>query len=241
MSMALPMTERHAKPEDYRRIYDLFQAPIARFDCGRRCAPLNGGEPVCCSTDHAMPVVDRAEWRLLKSRTDMWRHHRPSDALGKRLVAELHASCLAIECKGSRHCERDNRTLACRSFPFFPYIERDGRFAGLSIHWTFVDRCWVMSNLQIVDDEFRRQFVAAYELLFQADPGEFQVHKEYSATLRRVFSRKGLAIPMIGREGGLFKILPHGGGTVECKAEKLPKFGPYRSERAYRAAVADSL
>jgi hypothetical protein len=27
---------------------------------------------------------------------------------------------------------------------------------------------------------------------------------------------------------------------VECKAEKLPKFGPYRSERAYRAAVADS-
>ncbi len=86
-----------------------------------------------------------------------------------------------------------------------------------------------MSNLQIVDGEFRRQFVAAYELLFQADPGELQVHKEYSATLRRVFSRKGLAIPMIGRDGGLFKILPpwrreggvQGGEAAEVRALSL--------------------
>ncbi len=227
-----------ATSDDYRHIYDHFQASITRFDCGRRCAPLNGGEPVCCSTDHALPVVERAEWRLLKSRTDMWRQHRPDDALGKRLVDELHGSCLAIECKGARHCERDNRTLACRSFPFFPYIDRAGDFIGLSIHWTFVDRCWVMSNLGIVDAEFRRQFIAAYEFLFRADPDELQVHKEYSATLRRVFSRKRLAIPFIGRDGGLFKILPHGGGVVRCVANKLPKFGPFRSERAYRAAVS---
>jgi hypothetical protein len=235
------MTQRRAKPEDYRRIYDMFQAPIARFDCGQRCAPLNGGEPVCCSTAHALPVVDRAEWQLLKSRSDLWRPHKPEDAQGKRLVEELHASCLAIECKGARHCERDNRSLACRSFPFFPYIGREGDFIGLTIHWTFTDRCWVMSNFQIVDGEFRRQFVAAYEMLFQADPGELEVHREYSATLRRVFSRKRQAIPLIGREGGLFKILPHGGGMIARPAEKLPKFGPFRSERAYRAALAQAL
>jgi hypothetical protein len=234
------MSKHRIQPADFKAIYDIFNAPVSRFDCGKYCSPLNGGEPVCCSTDNAVPIVDRAEFALLQSRSDLWHRHRPDDAAGKQLVADLHSSCLAVECKGARHCERDNRSLACRSFPFFPYLDRKDAFIGLSIHWTFADRCWVMSNLEIVDAEYRRQFVAAHELLFEKDPGEHQLHREYSATLRRVFSRKKLAIPLIGRDGGLFKILPHGGAMVAATAKSLPKFGPYRSERAYKAAVAQA-
>jgi hypothetical protein len=233
-----PVARRRVTPQDYARIYAMFQAPISRFDCGKRCAPLNGGEPVCCTTDHAIPVVDRAEWRLLQQRTRLWRRHKPTDRAGRAVVADLAHSCLAIECKGARHCERDNRTLACRSFPFFPYIDREGAFIGLSIHWMFIDRCWVISNFWVVDAEFRRQFVAAYEYLFEADPDEYEVHKQYSATLRRIFSRRRRPIPLIGRDGGCFKILPRGRGLRACKPDELPKYGPYRSERAYRAAVA---
>jgi hypothetical protein len=228
---------QRAEPEDFARIYEMFQAPIARFDCGKHCAPLNGGEPVCCSTRHAVPVVDRSEWRLLRGRTSLWRRHHPTDRAGRKLIAELDKSCLAIECKGARHCERDNRSLACRAFPFFPYIDSKGEFVGLSIHWTFADRCWVISNLAIVDHEFRRQFIAAYEFLFRVDPGEFEVHKQHSASLRRVFSRQRRPIPFIDREGRFFKILPHRRGMRACAPEGLPKYGPYRSERSYRVAL----
>jgi hypothetical protein len=234
------MGNKRITSDDFRHIYEIFQAPISRFDCGKHCAPLNGGEPVCCTTDHAVPVVDRAEWNLVRSRSDLWHRYHPTDAAGRAVVADLAKSCLAIECKGVRHCERDNRTLACRSFPFFPYIDRAGDFIGLSVHWAFLDRCWVISNLSIVDAAFRQQFIAAYEFLFEADPGEYTTHKQYSATLRRVFSRQGKPIPLIGRDGGFFKILPRGRGMRPCKPESLPKYGPYRSERAYRAAVAEA-
>jgi hypothetical protein len=235
-----PSTRQRITPQDFAHVYAMFQAPISRFNCGQRCAPLNGGEPVCCSTDHAIPVVDRAEWRLLQPRTKLWHHYKPTDAAGRAVVADLGRNCIAVECKGARHCERDNRTLACRSFPFFPYVDRAGDFIGLSIHWTFVDRCWVISNFWVVDAEFRRQFIAAYEYLFEADPGEYETHKQYSATLRRIFSRQRQPIPLIARDGGCFKILPHGRGMRACKPEDLPKYGPYRSERAYRAAVVEA-
>jgi len=234
------MKGQAVQPEHFARIYDMFQAPISRFDCGKFCSPLNGGEPVCCSTDHAIPVVDRAEWDLLRRRTRLWRRYKPTDRAGREIVRDLTKACLAIECKGVCHCERDNRTLACRSFPFFPYIDAGGDFIGLSIHWTFADRCWVISNFAVVDAEFRRQFLAAYDYLFRIDPGEYKVHKEYSATIRRVFSRRREAFPLMDRQGRCFRVQPHGRGVCACRPEDLPKFGAYRSQRAYRAAVREA-
>src|SRR5579871_2535296 len=118
------MPRRRIQPSDFKQIYDIFSAPISRFDCGQYCSPLNGGEPVCCSTENAVPIVDRAEFALLESRSDLWQRYRPKDAGGKDVVRDLHSSCLAVACKGVRHCERDNRSLACRAFPFFPYLDR---------------------------------------------------------------------------------------------------------------------
>ena len=51
------MAKATLKPADFASLYDGFTAPVSRFDCGRKCAPLNGGEPVCCSTQNAVPVV----------------------------------------------------------------------------------------------------------------------------------------------------------------------------------------
>ena len=72
--------------DDIRHIYDNFTASITRYDCGRRCAPLNGGEPVCCSTKNAVPVVHRPEWDLLRSRTDLWSKFKPYDEATRRIV-----------------------------------------------------------------------------------------------------------------------------------------------------------
>lgn len=221
----------HPGPALYQRIYDGFQSPVSRFDCGRKCAPHNGGEPVCCSTAHAIPVVDRREWQLLKSRTRLWRLYRPRGADGREAVADLHHDCRAIECKGAAFCERDNRTLSCRTFPFFPYITRAGDFVGLAYYWTFEDRCWVISNLAVVDPAFVREFVAAYELLFQHEPLEFDALKDHSANMRRVFTRWRRPIPLIGRVGGFYAIEPGSHLIRQATPDEFPRHGPYAEER----------
>jgi len=228
------------KPADFAVVFDRFRSSVSRYDCGRFCAPLNNGEPVCCSTQNAIPVVDKTEFQLLKSRTDLWRLFKPYDAASRQIVDELHKSCTAIECKGARFCERDNRTMACRAFPFYPYITKDDEVLGLATYWTFEDRCWLISNMQVVEREFVQEFLAAYAYIFERDPAEFKAMKSQSAYHRRTFSRRNEAIPMIGRAGGFFKVLPHSGRIVPLAADKLPRFGAYVSEAGYRRAVKDA-
>lgn len=218
----------HPRLDAYRRIYERFQSSISRYDCGKQCSPHNGGEPVCCSTKDAVPLVDKWEWELLRGRTAMWRPYVPNDASGRKIVEDLHEDCRAIECRGARHCERDNRTMACRTFPFFPYVTREGAFIGLSYLWDFEDRCWVISNLAIVDRAFVAEFIEAYELLFAHDREEFEANRDHSAVMRRVFTRWNRVIPLIGREGEALAIEPRTHVVRPARFEEFPKHGPYR-------------
>jgi hypothetical protein len=221
---------RAARVELYRRVYQDFQAPVSRFDCGRKCAPHNGGEPVCCSTDHAIPIADKAEFELLRSRTDLWRRYTPNDAAARREVAGMHRDCVAIECKGARHCERDNRTMACRAFPFFPYMTRAGEIVGLAYFWAFEDRCWVISNLAVVTTDFVRECIAAYEAVFAVDRLEYETNLRLSADMRRVFARTERIIPVIGRDGGTYAVEPRSHHLRPATPAEFPKFGPYTDE-----------
>jgi hypothetical protein len=228
------------QPAHYGELYDRFQANVSRYDCGRICAPLNNGEPVCCTTSHAIPVVDKTEFQLLQTRSDLWHRFKPTDANSRKIVNELHKSCCAIECKGARSCERDNRTLACRAFPFYPYITKDDRLVGLGTYWIFEDRCWLISNMQVVERDFIQEFVAAYEYVFERDPEERQVMRGHSATHRRIFSRQDRIIPLIGRDGGFFKVMPRSGEIRPARITEFKKIGPYRSEKAYQRAVKEA-
>ena len=226
-------------PGDFAQLYDGFNAPVSRFDCGRKCAPLNGGEPVCCSTQNAVPVVHKVEFELLKTRTDLWTKFKPYDYSTREIVAELTSDCTAIACKGARHCERDQRTIACRGFPFFPYITREREFVGIGTYWVFEDRCWMMSNLEVVDQKFIDEFVATYEALFVKDPSEFKTYVDFSAAARRVFSRWKRDISLLGRDGGLLVVEPSTGAIRPGRKKDYPKVEPFRSEREYRAAIKE--
>lgn len=227
-------------PADFAEVFDRFRSSVSRYDCGRFCAPLNNGEPVCCSTDNAIPIVDKTEFQLLRSRTDLWHLYKPVDATSRQIVKELHKSCTAIECKGARFCERDNRTMACRAFPFYPYFNREGELLGLATYWGFEDRCWLISNMQVVERDFIREFVAAYEYIFQRDPDELKAMKSQSAYHRRTFSRRNESIALIGRDGGFFRVLPRSGRIVPLAVEKLPRYGAYKSPATYRRAVKEA-
>ena len=235
------MAKNKPSQNTYRKIYDILQAPVSsKHDCGRICAPLNGGEPICCSTENAIPVVDKDEWTLLKHRTKMWKIFKPFDAASRKIVDDLATTCRAIECNGARNCERDNRTLACRSFPFFPYMSKDGFIIGVSYYWGFEDQCWVISNLDKVDIEYVAEMVRAHEILFEEDPDELETFMDHSADMRRVFSRWDRAIPVITADGRYLKVLPHGEGVERAGADDFEAFGPYVSEETYAKAVAEA-
>lgn len=226
--------------DDIQSLYDGFTAPVSRFDCGRMCAPLNNGEPVCCSTQNAVPVVHKVEFELLKPRTDIWSKFKPYDYATRQIVDELTSDCMAIQCKGGRFCERDNRTLACRGFPFFPYLTRERQFIGVGTYWVFEDRCWMMSNLEIVDRVFVEQFVTTYEELFKKDQTEFKTYVDFSASARRVFSRWKRPLPLLGRQGELLIVEPSTGAVRPGRKKDYPKVTPFRSDKEYRAAIKEA-
>ena len=130
--------------------------------------------------------------------------------------------------------------VACRAFPFYPYITREGIRRPRHL-WTYKDRCWLISNMKVVERDFVQEFVAAYEYIFTKDPDEYATMKSHSAAHRRVFSRRGIPIPLIGREGGYLQVLPRSGGRIlPLPGSRLPKFGAYVSQAAYRKAVEDA-
>ena len=234
------MPKATIKPADFASLYEGFTAPVSRFDCGRKCAPLNGGEPVCCSTQNAVPVVHKVEFDLLKSRTDLWSKFKPYDYATRQIVAELTSDCMAIHCKGARHCERDNRTIACRGFPFYPYLTRERQFVGVGTYWVFEDRCWMMSNLEIVDRAFVEQFIATYEALFIKDNSEFTTYVDFSrlgaARLFALEARDPAARPP-GRASDRRALDRRDPPRPQ---EGLPKVAPFSSEKEYREAVKEA-
>ena len=215
---------------NFADLYARFDAPIAAFDCGERCAPHNeNGAPFCCDTRHAVPTAYDAEWVYLQDNTDLWHTWQGrSVAEKRRLEKETPDGMVLLECKGHRLCQRGFRAITCRAFPFFPYITRDDWFVGMTYYWQYEYACWVVSNLQVVTPEYQAQFMAAFDELFERMPEERESYRQYSSTMRRVFGRWGRAIPLLHRNGKTYKVTPRNGRMRRVEATRLPKFGPYQ-------------
>lgn len=215
---------------DFPRLYARFQAPIAAFDCGAKCAPYNeNGVPFCCDTDHMVPTAYSEEWEYLQGATDLW-HRWEADEPGEteRLQAETPEGQVLIACQGHTRCQRGFRALSCRAFPFYPYIDAEGKFTGLSFYWEYRDRCWVANNLQVVSAEYREQFIATYDELFARLPQEYENFRSHSENVRQLFARHRRSIPLIHRDGNTYKVSPRTGRMLRVRPEDFPKYGPYR-------------
>ena len=207
---------------DYAAVYSGFQAPISKiYNCGAKCAPFNDGVPVCCDTGYAIPIVEKSEFAQLRNRTKMWRPFVPRTSDQKAEVADLKGSdSCAIECRGAAHCERDNRSLACRSFPFFPYFDAEKTLVGLTHYWNFEGLCWVIHNLTIVEKPFIDQFMATHEFIFKKDDVWRVTYVEQSSAMRGVYSRRGEKFAVILRDGTYCWVLPKSGGKMVPATKK---------------------
>jgi hypothetical protein len=230
------------RPDEIRDFYDDFDAPITALDCGRKCAPYNpSGKPFCCDICHAVPTAYAGEWEYLQANTDLWHEWRADKCVDNeaerleelaRLQDETADNMILMECLGPDCCQREYRALTCRQFPFFPYLTSGYEFIGLSYYWEFEDQCWVISNLSVVSDEYRRQFIAAFDRLFDRMPEELDAYAGHSEHMREEFAKRRRTIPLLGRDGGAYKISPASERLRRIPVESLPKYGPYRAAAA---------
>jgi len=214
-------------PAQFASLYAEFDAPITSLDCGTKCAPYNNGIPVCCDTRHAVPTAYSAEWHYLQVNTDLWHLWIGETHAETARLQDEAPHLILIECLGHQHCQRNYRSLTCRAFPFAPYLNSVGQFLGLTYYWEYEDRCWVISNLDVVTDEYRRQFVNAFERVFDQISGERDGFAQHSAEMRRVFAKDEQMIPLLHRDGGAFYVNPTTETLSPTQADAFPKYDPF--------------
>lgn len=222
---------------DWRNLYDGFAAPISEWDCGQKCAPYNPtGQPFCCDICHAIPAAYDSEWDYLQKTTDLWHPYHPEecasppDAEAGRAVPELNlpSGMVPLACLGATRCQRPNRLLSCRAFPFFPYITRDYRFLGLTIEWEFAPVCWVISNLGVVSLVYRQQFLRTFDFLLATFDDVFESYAAHSERLRAHFAGQKRRFPLLHRNGGTYLVSPRSERLQPVAPENLPRYGFYR-------------
>jgi hypothetical protein len=214
---------------NFEEFYSQFHLPLTDFDCGEKCAPYNEFRiPFCCDIRHAVPTAFDLEWVYLDTKSTLWHlwEGENQDETGF-LRNQTPSNQVLVECQGHTKCQRNFRTLTCRAFPFFPYINIDAEFIGLSYYWQYEDRCWVISHLDRVSKDYRSQFVAAYEQLFCMYPKEIDNFRHHSIVMRRIFGRRKRTIPILHRNGRDYKISPSNGRLSRVNSQDFPKFGPY--------------
>lgn len=182
------------------RLFDMLRAPVTRFDCGTLCAPGNGGVPVCCHAASVLPVLYKAELALLRRRTTMWRRHVPRGDDAPLRDAARSCDVFAV-CRGHRHCERQHRALACRTFPFEPYIDHDDHFVGIVFCYDLAHLCPLVLGDQPIEDDFVAECCAMWAQLFAFDDGERRFYATASRRLRRQFGRRDERIPVFTAGG----------------------------------------
>jgi hypothetical protein len=219
---------------DIRSLYDGFEAPIAAFDCGAKCAPHNpSGKPFCCDICHAVPAAYHQEWLFLQPRTNLWHEWRGDECPlelddPEQVRAETPDHMRLLACLGPAHCQRQYRALSCRQFPFFPYVSSSLEFLGLAYEWEFENTCWVISNLAQVSQTYRQQFISTYDRLFDFWLEEFNSYIALSEDMRDYFAERRRRIPLLHRNGGYYLVSPKSERMQRVPPERLPKFGPYR-------------
>lgn len=219
------------KPDDFTVLYREFQSAPATFDCGKKCAPFNDGEPFCCDTGWVVPIAFKDEWKYLEKKTNLWHEFRPRNSDEFDLIDEIDEDeSVFIECKGVKYCERENRSISCRTFPFEPYLDTRGNLLGLVYNRVIEDKCYLVDRPQIVTKEFVRQYMRFIEKFFKMLPSEKELYMEQSRIYRNLISRRKKPLVVLTEKG------PFEGAYREGKLLR-PWTKPDPSESSYRPKV----
>ena len=196
------MSAARLRPKDFEALYAGFASPPARFDCGKKCAPFNEGVPFCCDSGWVVPVAYRAEWKFLESRTRLWHEFRPRTSPELAMVEEVDAEqSVFIECRGALHCERENRSVSCRTFPYEPYFDGDENLLGMVYNRVLEGKCYLVDRHRVATKKYIGEFLRFFDRLFELLPGERELYIAQSRRYRQKMSRKKRPLVVLTPDG----------------------------------------
>ena len=190
------------KPDDFVSLYRDFQSAPARFDCGKKCSPFNGGVPFCCDTGWVVPIAYVPEWKLLQKRSRLWHEFRPRTQDELKMVDDVEPKDgIFIECRGAEHCERHNRSVSCRAFPYEPYFDAGGNMLGLIYNRVLEDKCYLVDRHRVATRDFIASFLRFFGRLMEKLPSEKELYMEQSRNYRRLMSRRKKPVVVLTLKG----------------------------------------
>lgn len=183
---------------ELNRFYELLDESLTPYDCGKLCAPSNGGEPLCCQVENAVPMLYREEFEYLQKRTELWDRWKPKTTIDKKMKREDETRILIFcECKGVQHCERENRSVGCRTFPLEPYFDEKGEFVGLIFMKEFRNKCPLISRLKDIKQPVIDKHYEFWTLIMEIKKDEFDLYKSTSRGWRISATKRGTKLPIL--------------------------------------------
>ena len=188
----------YLEEDEVSYFYSLLTEEITDFDCGTLCKGDNEGIPFCCSVENAVPFLYSAEFSYLKKRTDLWKVWKPVTDQQKELKKNNEdRSTIFCECKGVAYCERENRSISCRTFPMEPYIDRRGVIVGLVFMKEFTGGCPLTGKPEKIRQEYIDSSFLFWEKMLLRRPLEYDTYKKSSKAYRISRTKSGKNFPIL--------------------------------------------
>jgi len=216
----------------FQELYSGFATPLCELDCGLKCGPYNDyGVPICCDIHQVIPSAFNMEWHYLERNTDLWQPWSAGEAFDPELDEELLDGQVLLMCKGYQECQRDYRTLTCRAFPFYPYLNSQGEFLGLATYPEFRYGCWILSNLQVVSQDYKSAFHWAFQQVFERYP-DFRLNFiEYSRCERENAADENEKVLLLDFTGDVYEVDPLTEKKYPVQYKDLSAYGPFEITR----------
>jgi hypothetical protein len=219
----------------FEEIYSRFSMPLCEIDCGLKCGPHNDyGVPICCDIHQVIPAAFDVEWSYLEENTTLWTPWKSSGETGQEIAGELQDGQVLLKCKGYKECQRDFRTLTCRAFPFYPYLDSKGVLDGIAYYPEFRFGCWIISNLDQVSPSYKIAFHRTFMEIFDLFPAYQQECLDYCTFEREKTNNNNDQIVLLEFSGEVFLIDPQTEEKYQVQYNELSAYGPYEITRELR-------
>lgn len=195
------MSEIRLSEEDFKKLYQILDHPVTGFDCGAVCSKKNDGVPVCCEVNVVIPVLYKSEFDYVCKQSDLWQEFVPDMKTDAHLMDDCGYDDVMAICKGHKNCDRKHRSFVCRTFPFYPFIDENGVFLGLTYNYDFEDKCVIVGKHDIINKQYIKESIDAWNHLFSIDEMEFEAHYNLCRDIHKKRKRQRKPLHIISLKG----------------------------------------
>ncbi len=174
------------------RFYRLLSVRMTEFDCGKFCAPKNDGIPVCCENEYVTPLLFHEEYRWHRQKSKFWKRASLKNKDIRKMVDESASYYVYAFCPGPGDCQRTKRSIVCRTFPFEPQVDKNGKVLGLVYINTGTENCSLIGQPQkAYNPKYIANSIKFWQELLDLYPPEKELYIDESRKRERRYKRKG--------------------------------------------------